>query len=72
MDQTLEMRFFDRETFLVVEKIQALWLEKTLCSVWLISFLYFGHFSCMIFFTMCSVCLFFLARLVLQDKQKIT
>ena len=35
-------------------------------------FSYFGHFSCMIFFTMCSVCLFFPACLAMQDKQKIT
>ena len=32
-------------------------------------FLNFGHFSCVIFFTMCSVCLFFLVGL--QHKQKI-
>ena len=35
-------------------------------------FLYFGHLSCMIFLTMCSVCLFFLACLALHDKQTIT
>ena len=34
-------------------------------------FLYFGHFSMRDFFKMCSACLFFLARLALQDKQKI-
>ena len=35
-------------------------------------FLYFDHFSCVIFYTMCSVCLLFLSCLALQDKQKIT
>jgi hypothetical protein len=34
-------------------------------------FLYFDHFSCVIFFTMCFICLFLLACLALEDKQKI-
>ena len=34
-------------------------------------FLYFGHFSCVIFFTMCSVCLFFLPVLPCKINKRL-
>ena len=45
--------------------------ENWLHFIWVFSFFHFGHISCVIFFTMCSISLFFLARFALQDKQQI-